>query len=581
MNNYYSNEKNIQLLISLLKAHNIKKIIASPGTTNISFIGSVQNDSFFEIYSCVDERSACYMACGLAAESNEPVILSCTGATASRNYLPGLTEAFYRKLPILAITSAFHQANLDNNIPQYIDRSVLPKDTVKLSVQVPIINDSFDEWQCEVAINKAILELKHNGGGPVHINLINKGGQGFDTKELPKARKIEKYTYQDEFPNLPKGKIGIFIGAHKKFNDKLIKEIDEFCEKSDAIILCDHTSNYHGKYRILANIICNQESYTSPLNNFDLIIHIGDISGSYMKVKTKEVWRVDPDGKIKDTFRKLKFVFEMEEIIFFQKYNCIIKTKSKNEFYKLWKNEYMEIQNRISTCELPFSNIWVAQNTIDKLPENSALHLAILNSLRSWNFFDSNKKIYGYSNTGGFGIDGIVSSLIGASLVDREKIYFGVVGDLAFFYDLNSIGNKNIKNNIRLMVINNGGGTEFHIHISPGFEFGEKVKDFIAADGHFGDKSKSLIKHYAQDLGFEYISAQNKEEFLNNVNYFTSTNKHEKPLIFEIFTNDENEDLALKEILNLTTSLLDKVKVELKSTLNAKTKSKLKKLIKK
>lgn len=46
-------------------------------------------DSWFEMYSSVDERSAAYMACGMAAESGEVVVLSCTGATASRNYVSG------------------------------------------------------------------------------------------------------------------------------------------------------------------------------------------------------------------------------------------------------------------------------------------------------------------------------------------------------------------------------------------------------------------------------------------------------------------------------------------------------------
>ena len=85
MDKFYSSERNIQIVISLLKANGIKKIIASPGATNFSFVGSVQNDSWFEVYSSVDERSAAYMACGLAAESGEPVVLSCTGSIA--NYL--------------------------------------------------------------------------------------------------------------------------------------------------------------------------------------------------------------------------------------------------------------------------------------------------------------------------------------------------------------------------------------------------------------------------------------------------------------------------------------------------------------
>lgn len=101
MNTNYTSEKHVQILIALLKEHKIRYVIVSPGTTNLNFVASIQSDPFFTLYSSVDERSAAYMACGLAAETGEPVALSCTGATASRNYLPGLTEAYYRQLPVI------------------------------------------------------------------------------------------------------------------------------------------------------------------------------------------------------------------------------------------------------------------------------------------------------------------------------------------------------------------------------------------------------------------------------------------------------------------------------------------------
>lgn len=104
-NHFYTSERSIQILISLLKQYGIKKVVASPGATNITLVASLQQDDWFEMYSSVDERSAAYIACGMAAESGEPVVLTCTGATASRNYIPGLTEAYYRKLPVLAVTS--------------------------------------------------------------------------------------------------------------------------------------------------------------------------------------------------------------------------------------------------------------------------------------------------------------------------------------------------------------------------------------------------------------------------------------------------------------------------------------------
>lgn len=77
----YSDARNVQLVIALLKKYGIRNVIASPGTTNVPFVYSVQNDSFFRVRSAFDERSAAYMACGLAGESGEPVVLSCTGAT--------------------------------------------------------------------------------------------------------------------------------------------------------------------------------------------------------------------------------------------------------------------------------------------------------------------------------------------------------------------------------------------------------------------------------------------------------------------------------------------------------------------
>lgn len=126
METHYTDEVNVEILIALMKHHGVRRIVVSPGTTNITFVASLQQDSFFQLFSAADERSAAYIACGLAAETGEPVALSCTGATASRNYLPGLTEAFYRKLPVLAVTSTQHPGRVGHHIAQVIDRGMPP-----------------------------------------------------------------------------------------------------------------------------------------------------------------------------------------------------------------------------------------------------------------------------------------------------------------------------------------------------------------------------------------------------------------------------------------------------------------------
>lgn len=179
------------MLISLLKQHGIRKVVASPGTTNISFLASIQQDDWFEIYSVVDERSAAFIANGLSEESGESVVLSCTGATASRNYLPGLTEAFYRHLPVLAVTSTQHIGRVGQYIAQVIDRSNRFKDLVKLSVQLPTVNSKEDEDVTIRMVNEALLELRHKELGPVHINLATTYSNDFSVKELPKTGKLK------------------------------------------------------------------------------------------------------------------------------------------------------------------------------------------------------------------------------------------------------------------------------------------------------------------------------------------------------------------------------------------------------
>lgn len=79
------------------------------------------------MFSVVDERSASYVATGLAFEKGEPVVITCTGATASRNYLSAMTEAFYRNIPLIALTFHNPSGNEYNMTPQYLDRSVTQK----------------------------------------------------------------------------------------------------------------------------------------------------------------------------------------------------------------------------------------------------------------------------------------------------------------------------------------------------------------------------------------------------------------------------------------------------------------------
>lgn len=564
---YYTSERNVQIVIALLKANGIKRVIASPGTTNMTFVGSIQQDPFFEIYSSVDERSAAYLACGIAAETGEPVVLSCTGATASRNYMPGLTEAYYRKLPVLAITSHRGDHQIGHLIDQQIDRRQRPADIAVESVVAPMVKDSTDEKFCTIEVNKAILALKLNGGGPAHINLHTNYSSDFSVQSLPPARVIKRHTLSNPLPELQRDqRIAIFIGAHKEFSQEETKAIDDFCFANNAVAFCDHTSNFYGKSAAHMQIVFGQNNYTSPLKTVDLLIHIGEVTGDVYRMTPKKVWRVNEDGALRDMFGCLTDVFMMTEKSFFEHYTHD-SSEIKRVYLDACLNEYEQFISMIP--ELPFGNIWMAQQMHQKLPQGCVLHMGIYNSLRSWNFFALNAGIKTRCNVGGFGIDGGVSTMIGASLVRPDRLVFGVFGDLAFFYDMNVIGNRHVGNNVRLMLINNGRGSEFRLfcHMCEK-NFGDDADPYMAAAGHFGNMSPQLVKHYAEDLGYEYLTASNKEEFKIAMERFVTPEITDRPMLFEVFTDKQDESDALEIMLSMKSDSGTIVKRQIRKVAN-------------
>lgn len=561
MERHYTNERNHQILISLLKAHNISKVVASPGTTNSVFIGSIQHDPYFTIYSCVDERSAAYMACGLSYESGEPVIISCTGATAARNYMSGATEAYYSKLPILILTSSQPNRTIGHLTPQVTDRTSPPNDTCKISIELPTCNDKTDEWYCEIQANKALTELRRHGGGPVHLNLITTYSYNEKTAltatTYPDARVIRRISENGTYPELTGKQNAVFVGSHKRWTPELTECVDRFCEVNNAVVLCDHTSNYQGKYRIPFALVINQASLNranTPAYNVDVLIHIGEVTGEEgapRMIKSNETWRVSEDGEIRDYFKNLSNVFEMPEQVFFTHYSH--KGRKDLSYYNECLKDYNHFvsirDSRVD--EMTFSNTWVAQRIAPQIPDGATVVLSILNTLRVWNYASFKPSVNVYCPLGGFGIDGASSLTVGASLVNANKLFFGVTGDLAFFYDLNSLGNRHIGNNLRILLLNNGLGFEFKKCYAMAYRLLEdEVDPYVAAAGHFAKQSTSLVRHYAEDLGFEYLQATNKEEFEKEYSRFVSPEMTEKPIVFECILTPKEESTALNVVQN-------------------------------
>lgn len=551
----YTDDKNAQIVLALLKRHNIKKIVVSPGMTNVPITRSVQIDPWFEVYSVVDERSAAYFACGLAYESGEPVVISCTGATASRNYLPGLTEAFYRHLPIIALTSQRSVTDYGNLAPQVTDRTVSQNDIKKVSVHLPVVKDQVDFERCELSVNKALIAARAHGGGPVHINLPVRDFS-FTTESLPEVRKIDYYSSEslpgissDMSHYLSQRKVAIFIGSHRKFDEQSQRAVEEFAVKYNAAVIIDHTSSYKGKNAILLTQIGDLKQST---NKPDVVIDIGSITGEYAVVWLAgiETWRVSEDGEIHDRLQNQVKLFDCSEESFFSTLQSNDIESSLRYFDELTQ----EVAGVI-VPDLPFSNTYVSYELSRHLPKRSSLHLGILNSLRNMNFFMLDDTIDGSSNVGGFGIDGALSTLIGQSVANRDKLTFGLVGDLAAFYDMNALGIRHIGNNVRILMVNNDGGVEFRLNDGLERQWSTETNEFISARGHNGS-----MRAWAESMGFYYITATNKDEFKVLIKDFCSpeTGAFNKPVFFEVFTDFEGEQEGIREIHRVNIDAIEK-----------------------
>lgn len=563
----YTDDRNAQIVLALLKEYNIKKIVVSPGITNVPIAGSVQYDPFFEVYSVVDERSAAYFATGLAFESGEPVVISCTGATASRNYLPALTEAYYRNLPIIALTSQRFNGDYDDLEPQLTNRTVSQKDVKRISINLPIIKDNRDVKNQILEVNKALTLATVKGGGPVHINLLV-DSLLFTTQVLPNIPKIDFVTSENLLDadittklssSLKDKKIGLLIGAHRKFTQKELQAVESFIETYDVAVFCDHTANYHGKNKILL-------SHVSDLKYIacrpEVVIDIGSIIGSYSAKKifsNSMSWRISEDGVFHQRYGKLCKQFDCSEHMFF-KTLANKEIKSNHEYYN---TVTQEIGGGVHIPELPLSNAFLCSVISQHLPAGTSLHLSILNSLRNMNYFELDKSIDSVSNVGGFGIDGPVSTLVGQSMANHNRLYFGLIGDLAFFYDMNALGIRHIRNNLRIILISNGLGVEFRLSRSLEPVFGEKTNEYIAAQGHF-----SSAKGWVESMNFEYLSARNKSEFLEHSEQFfhADVNYFNKPVLLEVFTTIQDEQEALNLIRESNRSFKDNLYIGAQDT---------------
>lgn len=538
----YSEKRNVRQLLSLLKAHNISHFVVSPGSRHIPIVISMEADSFFHLYSVVDERGASFFAIGLMQRFKEPVGVICTSGTASANYCSAINECLYQELPLLVLTTDREECLRDQREDQMIRQATMFQPIAKFVANLPLVKDEKDAWHNNRLINEALLELTHRGCGPVQINIpVPEHTDNFDVQELPEERKITRYDlsatdWKDTADYLNGKKVIVVCGEGFTLTEDECSILDVFCDKFDAVVLCDKMSNCHVKNSIENAFVTLQALNNLDVNELapDVVISIRanysfnpEFKGFMNRAKGHkcENWCIHPSGRIYDPFKGLLTnVYEMNEFTFFKNVADNAEPMTEPAYAETWK----VISESIEEPKGEYAHVNTVGSFLRQLPKDSILQLANSNSVRLAQLYHIDPSVEIHCNRGTDGIDGCMSTAVGFAS-ETDKPVFLMIGDLTFFYDMNALWNRHLGKNIRIFIQNNGGGAIMHMPKRPDFA-AEHLPNFISA------RHDASVKAWAEDRGFKYLSANTPEEVEVGAKTLTDLSV-EGPIILEVFSD--------------------------------------------
>ena len=543
----YTDKKSILQLAALLKAHGIRKIVLCPGSRNIPIVQTLANIPDFTCYPMTDERSAGFFALGQALHGGTPAAVCCTSGTALLNLHPAVAEAFYQQVPLVVISADRPAAWIGQMDGQTLPQPGVFGSLVKKSVDLPEVDSEESEWYCNRLINEALLELNHHGKGPVHINVpISEPFFKLPVTELPEVRVITRYQglsvydkdYQPLIDRLNRyqrrmavvGQMNLIYLFDKRYTKMLYKHFAWFTEN------ISNQTVPGVPIRNIEPLLCSMNFETQQKMRPELLITYGGhiISKRLKKFLRRhppvEHWHIAPDGEVVDLYGSLTTVIEMDPFEFLEKIAPMMENHTP-EYPRQWE----ALSKAIPQAQFDYSEMSAIGAVIKNLPAPCSLHLANSSVVRYAQLFDIPANVEILSNRGTNGIEGSLSTALGYATAS-DKLNYLFIGDLSFFYDMNALWNSNYGANIRILLLNNEGGEIFHA--LPGLELHENARRFVTAT------HCTTAKAWAEDRGFEYLSARNSEELNTAVTVFTQASVTNRPMLLEVFT-DKNLDIEM------------------------------------
>jgi len=563
-----TNKEGVRLIVNALAELGLRHVVICPGSRNAPFVISFNRHAAFKCYSIRDERSAGFFALGLAKETHLPVAILCTSGSATVNFAPAITEAYYQRIPLVVLTTDRPEIWVDQGDGQTIRQQGIYNNYIRKSYVLKGDAEKADEfWYNTRCLSEGFAIATLSDPGPIHYNIplheplynmveaLDKKNRIFYQKPIISQLSQENAETMASALSLSK-KVMILVGQFSD-QDGLLDLLIGINAHPQVVVLTETLSNmYHASFigcidRCITGLTDEEIGGLMP----DILITIGDavvskrIKSALRKFKPIEHWNIHPFDSRTDTYQSLTQAVPLNPAVFFQQINHHV-TSNHSGYQGKWKGLDERRRNRhqwfANRCE--YSDLYVFGRIFSALKEGSSLHIANSSPVRYAQLFDNSYRVKMHCNRGTSGIEGCTSTAMGSAAASVDKSFIHITGDVAFHYDVNGLWNDNFEGRLKIIVINNGGGGIFRIIEGPNKV--QERREFIEAA--MATNAEKIAEHFQ----WKYIRAVDAESLGEALDRFLKedvektileicTHPDENPLILEQYWKYLNEEKVL------------------------------------
>ncbi len=491
-------------LAELLHKKGITDVVVCPGSRSAPLTLAVVRHPKLRVRVMADERSAAFVALGLAQQSRRAVALICTSGSAVYNLAPAVAEAFFQQVPLLLLTADRPHEWLHQQDGQTLDQVGLFGSHVKRSYDLPADYTHADaRWFMERSMNEAITLSQLAPAGPVHVNVPLREPFYPTADESFQYGPVRVIDTLPAYPTLPAETWHALLTEWEETERRLIA-VGQLPRNPALLDVLRKISDEYGipvVGEIGGNIpqndlfITHTDTFLTQLSEEkahalrpDLLITIGNgflsrnLKTFFRQHPTRRHWHIQPSvERIQDSFQSLTTLIPAEPLRFLEKLFADVdygrflqgdEDDDAGEFLKEWqladRKATQLVAKTLFQPEQPLTDWSGIQLVLEHLPVGSILQLANSMPVRYANLcgLSEYQQISVWANRGVSGIDGCLSTAVGAALATDQLVTL-LIGDVAFFYDRNALWSAPVPPNLRIVLLNNDGGHIFRMIDGP------------------------------------------------------------------------------------------------------------------